>query len=830
MKRKKTIKITLTVLILNFLIIANTVCAAAVPIDLIPIQGETYSEELQENEVDPADEGLLYNPHTPTLEDEFAEDKIRVIIKHRYSVVNADITLENLNDFIKMPEDGSVDRELLNFTAVEDKSLRKLENDSGLINFEKFHQSLVVTLKNSNKQKVLAAADELLKCEGVIATEPDYIYTLSAQFIPNDTKYSGGVNSQWHPYKIGLEKAWDSATGNSVRVGIVEKGYTQHEDLSNNFVKKISGDSETEANHGTNVAGALCADGNNAKGICGTAYKSKLYVFTNDITAAVQYANNNDIKIINVSHITLSNGKLAPYQIDHKQIIESYNGLLIASAGNYSNNTDSTPVYPASYSTVLNNVISVGSTDKNDNISGFSNYGKTSVNLFAPGERIYTTTGSNGYEFQSGTSFSAPLVAGVAALLLEKNKDLKPTALKYAIMSGVDKIDGLANLCVSGGRLNAAKALETIAISKYSSNLPAIVVKEVYFRTWHGTDKGTAIRKLPVGTKLTILGYYKNSPNWLYAKTESGEKGYVSKLYLQTENYKKYSKPIPAVMKNAMSLRYIPSTDSKIMQNTIPVNTTVTMLGYCETSPNWVFAELDNGKRGYISKLNANVYDYTAHSKSIPAVCSGAVALRGGPSTDSPKIISSMPAGTSLEIKGYYASSVNWVCVKTRDGKIGYASKLYMDLYEYTSYSVGKPAVIKEALSLRTAPYIGAEINVVTVPVKTRLTINGYYPSSPAWLYVTLSSGQKGYLSKHNLNIYEYTKYSSSLQGEITAPVAIRDGHSTDANVVLANVAVGNKFTAIGYCPTSPNWLYIKLSNGATGFISRLNTNIPANS
>lgn len=85
-------------------------------------------------------------------------------------------------------------------------------------------------------------------------------------------------------------------------------------------------------------------------------------------------------------------------------------------------------------------------------------------------------------------------------------------------------------------------------------------------------------------------------------------------------------------------------------------------------------------------------------------------------------------------------------------------------------------------------------------------------------------------LSKHNLNIYEYTKYSSSLQGEITAPVAIRDGHSTDANVVLANVAVGNTFTAIGYCPTSPNWLYIKLSNGATGFISRLNTNIPANS
>lgn len=830
MKRKKTIKITLTVLILNFLIIANTVCAAAVPIDLIPIQGETYSEELQENEVDPADEGLLYNPHTPTLEDEFAEDKVRVIIKHRYSVVNADITLENLNDFIKMPEDGSVDRELLDFTAVEDKSLRKTEPDNGLLNLDGFHQNILVTLKDSNKQKVLDAAQELLKCEGVIATEPDYPCAINVQFIPNDTRYTGGVNSQWHPFKLGLEKAWDGATGNNVKVGIMEDGFLQHEDINKNYVKNLSSNQQAGAKHGTNVAGVLCADGNNSKGICGTALNSKLYVLPTDLNGAVKYAIDNGIRIINASFSYEKNGVPESRQKSHFDALKNYNGLLVVAAGNEGSNNDSVKRYPSGYSTELNNVISVGSTDKNDNISGFSNYGKTSVNLFAPGERIYTTTGSNGYEFQSGTSFSAPLVAGVAALLLEKNKDLKPTALKYAIMSGVDKIDGLANLCVSGGRLNAAKALETIAISKYSSNLPAIVVKEVYFRTWHGTDKGTAIRKLPVGTKLTILGYYKNSPNWLYAKTESGEKGYVSKLYLQTENYKKYSKPIPAVMKNAMSLRYIPSTDSKIMQNTIPVNTTVTMLGYCETSPNWVFAELDNGKRGYISKLNANVYDYTAHSKSIPAVCSGAVALRGGPSTDSPKIISSMPAGTSLEIKGYYASSVNWVCVKTRDGKIGYASKLYMDLYEYTSYSVGKPAVIKEALSLRTAPYIGAEINVVTVPVKTRLTINGYYPSSPAWLYVTLSSGQKGYLSKHNLNIYEYTKYSSSLQGEITAPVAIRDGHSTDANVVLASVAVGNTFTAIGYCPTSPNWLYIKLSNGATGFISRLNTNIPANS
>lgn len=126
------------------------------------------STSSKKEKVDPADKSLLENRHTPSLDEEFAEDKVQVLIKHRYSVVNAKITLKNLNDFLKMPEDGDIDRELLTFTAVEDKSLNKTKNDHGLINWDIFHNVLVLTLKNPGKENVLKAIKELEKCEGVI--------------------------------------------------------------------------------------------------------------------------------------------------------------------------------------------------------------------------------------------------------------------------------------------------------------------------------------------------------------------------------------------------------------------------------------------------------------------------------------------------------------------------------------------------------------------------------------------------------------------------------------------------------------------------------------
>lgn len=110
----------------------------------------------------------------------------------------------------------------------------------------------------------------------------------------------------------------------------------------------------------------------------------------------------------------------------------------------------------------MTNILVVGATDSYDNKASFSNYGSVNVDLFAPGEGIYSTSagGNNAYGTASGTSMSAPFVTGVAALVLSREPNLTATQLKNRIMQNVDPVSSLQGKCVSGGRLNAKKAVE----------------------------------------------------------------------------------------------------------------------------------------------------------------------------------------------------------------------------------------------------------------------------------------------------------------------------------------------------------------------------------
>jgi thermitase len=133
--------------------------------------------------------------------------------------------------------------------------------------------------------------------------------------------------------------------------------------------------------------------------------------------------------------------------------------LVVSAAGNEHQNTDLTEnyYYPAAYR--LSNIISVASTDINNNLLPSSNWGKTHVDVAAPGENIFSTLPNGRYGYMTGTSQATAFVTGIAALLLSKDPTLTPVQLKEMIMSSVDRFPQLETKLVTGGRVNAYGAL-----------------------------------------------------------------------------------------------------------------------------------------------------------------------------------------------------------------------------------------------------------------------------------------------------------------------------------------------------------------------------------
>lgn len=220
--------------------------------------------------------------------------------------------------------------------------------------------------------------------------------------------------------------------------------------------------------HGTHVSGTIGAKQNNGIGIAGIASNVRIMgirtVPSNsdetdvDVAEAFIYAAKNGAKIINCSFGKSANeGKnLIPETL--KYIEDNYGVLVVAAAGNSSQDIDRSPTYPASHKN--DNLLIVASTTSSGTMSGFSNYGKTSVDVAAPGSSIFSTTPNGRYESMSGTSMASPTTAGVAAEVLSHYPELTVLQLKKVLMDSVTKIDRFTGKMVSGGRVDLLKALE----------------------------------------------------------------------------------------------------------------------------------------------------------------------------------------------------------------------------------------------------------------------------------------------------------------------------------------------------------------------------------
>ncbi len=334
--------------------------------------------------------------------------------------------------------------------------------------------------------------------------ENDLIY--QTQSYPSDAFFTSlwglhntGQNGGTADADIDALEAWQLVTGGpQVIVGVIDTGvdYT-HNDLAQNiwtnpgeisgngidddgngFVDDIhgydfvnnDGDPMDDHGHGTHVAGTIAGVGDNANGVTGVNWSSSVMALkflsgsgsgsSSDAVRAVNYATmmrtqfGENVRVTNNSWG--GGGRYAPLE-SAIQSSRQADMLFIAAAGNSGDNTDQTPHYPSTYNQA--NIISVAATDRNDELASFSNYGRNTVDLAAPGVSILSTVPNGGYANFSGTSMAAPHVAGVAALAWSAVPNADYAQIRDAIYAGVDQIAGLSGLVATDGRLNAYQTM-----------------------------------------------------------------------------------------------------------------------------------------------------------------------------------------------------------------------------------------------------------------------------------------------------------------------------------------------------------------------------------
>lgn len=354
--------------------------------------------------------------------------------------------------------------------------------------------------------------------------EPDGLAKPMRQ--PNDPFFG----DQWHLQNIGqfapqtgfgtpgadikAPGAWDFEIGDQqVIIGIIDTGvdYT-HPDLAaniwvnpnetpgngmdddgNGFVDDFRGWDFGESNndpmdndgHGTTVAGAAAAVGNNGIGVSGVAWNVSIVPlkvsnrFGQLVTSAIVAAHDYATWMLQAGfRLAATNGSYGGYQSafyseaptgfnaerDAIQRFINAGGIFVAAAGNegFDNDDPNVRAFPASYN--IPGVIAVAATDNNDGIAAFSNYGAQTVHLGAPGQDILTTTLGGGYGYSGGTSLAAPLVTGAVGLLRSANPTASAIEVRSALLNGVDPVPALQGRTISGGRLNVERSLKIIGL------------------------------------------------------------------------------------------------------------------------------------------------------------------------------------------------------------------------------------------------------------------------------------------------------------------------------------------------------------------------------
>jgi thermitase len=296
-----------------------------------------------------------------------------------------------------------------------------------------------------------------------------------ADVLPNDPWFA---NWEGHLRRIQAPAAWSTTVGSSkVVIAILDTGVdANHEDLTGKIVpgwNTYNNNSSTMdvSGHGTAVAGTAAAASNNGVGVASVCWSCQImpirvsdmtgYATYSSIASGLTWAADHGARVANISYIVSDSSAVT----SAAQYFQGKGGVVTSSAGNYS-----------TFSNSLDNpyILTVSATDQFDVIYSYSNTGKN-IDVAAPGDSFSTQMGG-GYVSTGGTSYSAPIVAGVAALVMAANPQLSADQVQNIVKQSADDLGAPGWDPVYGaGRVNAARAVSMAAAGGTIDTVPPTI-------------------------------------------------------------------------------------------------------------------------------------------------------------------------------------------------------------------------------------------------------------------------------------------------------------------------------------------------------------------